>query len=159
MERMEQERAEMIAEVEAQIESALASMAVDMDDSDYGGSRPSSRLSSRSAPTTMRRSGSRARLLRSFSTDSTLTDLYAAGAMREEMIAKNRRTSTVPEVEEPIDDNEAASKRRKRFSASHLDAPQDGMSAVDEGISQKSDSIAQKVLDIQRKVSIGKYNI
>ena len=75
MERMEQERAEMIAEVEAQIERALASMAVDMDDSDYGGSRPSSRLSSRSAPSALHLSGSRPRPLRSFSTESTLTDL------------------------------------------------------------------------------------
>ena len=43
MEKMEEERAEMIAEVEAQIERALAHMAVDVEDSDYGGSRPSSR--------------------------------------------------------------------------------------------------------------------
>ncbi|KAI9572960.1 DENN domain-containing protein [Boletus coccyginus] len=51
MERMEQERAEMVAEVEAQIERALASMAVDVDESDYGGelsSRPGSRMSARS---------------------------------------------------------------------------------------------------------------
>ena len=40
MEKMEEERAEMIAEVEAQIERALAHMAVDAEDSDYGGSRP-----------------------------------------------------------------------------------------------------------------------
>ena len=151
MERMEQERAEMIAEVEAQIERALASMAVDMDDSDYGGSRPSSRLSSRSAPSALHRSGSRPRPLRSFSTESTLTDLYAAGNGREDVGTKSHRTATVEEVEEPSEDPDL-SKRRKRFSATQLDAPQDGMSAVDEGISQKSDSIAQKVLDIQRKV-------
>ena len=35
MEKMEDERAQMIAEVEAQIEKALASMIVDLDDSDY----------------------------------------------------------------------------------------------------------------------------
>ncbi|KAI0814978.1 AEX-3 domain-containing protein [Irpex lacteus] len=151
MERMEQERAEMIAEVEAQIERALASMAVDMDDSDYGNSRPSSRLSSRSAPSTLRRSGSRARPLRSFSTESTLTDLYAAGVNRDEGTAKTHRTTTVEEVEEPTEEADSA-KRRKRFSATQLDAPQDGMNAVDEGISQKSDTIAQKVLDIQRKL-------
>lgn len=151
MERMEQERAEMIAEVEAQIERALASMAVDMDDSDYGNSRPSSRLSSRSAPSTLRRSGSRARPLRSFSTESTLTDLYAAGLNRDEGTAKTHRTTTVEEVEEPTEEADSA-KRRKRFSATQLDAPQDGMNAVDEGISQRSDTIAQKVLDIQRKV-------
>ena len=157
MERMEQERSEMIAEVEAQIERALASMAVDMDDSDYS-SRPNSRLSSRSAPSTLRRSGSRARPLRSFSTESTLTDLYAAG-MREEG-GKAQRTTPVEEVEEPKEghDNEKdkdtdSVKKRRRFSATPIDGPQDGMTAVDEGISQKSNSIARKVLDIQRKVS------
>ncbi|KAI0094887.1 AEX-3 domain-containing protein [Irpex rosettiformis] len=155
MERMEQERSEMIAEVEAQIERALVSMAVDMDESDYGGSRPNSRLSSRSAPSTLRRSGSRARPLRSFSTESTLTDLYTAGVSREDAGTKSNRTATVKEVEEPDEepDEEASlAKRRKRFSATQLDIPQDGMTAVDEGISQKSDTIAQKVLDIQRKV-------
>ncbi|KAF8873029.1 hypothetical protein BD779DRAFT_1679434 [Infundibulicybe gibba] len=40
LEKMEPERAEMVAEVEAQIERALASMAVDIDNSDYGSSRP-----------------------------------------------------------------------------------------------------------------------
>jgi len=42
--------------------------------------------------------------------------------------------------------------RKKRFSASDLDVPQDGMNAVDEGISRKSDKIAQKVLEIQQKL-------
>jgi EEF1A N-terminal glycine/lysine methyltransferase len=36
MERMEEERAEMVTEVEAQIERALASMAVDVEEPDYG---------------------------------------------------------------------------------------------------------------------------
>ena len=46
MDTMEQERADMVAEVEAQIEKALASMAVDIEDSDeYDDSRPGSRMS------------------------------------------------------------------------------------------------------------------
>ena len=48
MEFMEQERAEMVTEVEAQIEKALASMAMDIDDSDEYDSPPGSRLSSQS---------------------------------------------------------------------------------------------------------------
>ncbi|KAI0825117.1 AEX-3 domain-containing protein [Trametes gibbosa] len=163
MEKMEEERAEMIAEVEAQIERALAHMAVDVEDSDYGGSRPSSRMSSRSAP-----SGSyagRARPLRSFSTESTLAESYSAGDLREEFTLKpERATGTVleqPEEEEAAEARaegelakmkEQERQKQKRFSAADMDGQQDGMKAVDEGISQKSDKIAQKVLQIQRKV-------
>ncbi|KIP11944.1 hypothetical protein PHLGIDRAFT_98631 [Phlebiopsis gigantea 11061_1 CR5-6] len=147
MERMEQERSEMIAEVEQQIERALESMAVDVDESEYG-SRPSSRLSSRSAPSTMRRSGSRTRLLRSFSTDSTLADSFT-GSARDD--ARSKRTSTVPEVEEP-EEELATNKKKKRFSGSRNDVVQDSMAAVDEGINLKSDKIAEKVLQIQRKL-------
>lgn len=144
MERMEMERSEMIAEVEAQIERALESMAVDVDESEYG-SRPTSRLSSRSAPGSMRRSGSRTRLLRSFSTDSTLADSYTS------LARDTKRASTVPEVEEPEEDPDLV-KKKKRFSGGRSDVAQDSMAAVDEGISMKSDKIAQKVLQIQRKV-------
>lgn len=166
MEKMEEERAEMIAEVEAQIERALAHMAVDVDDSDYGGSRPSSRMSSRSAPSApshRRGSDARSRPLRSFSTESTLAESYSGGDMRDEFTLKpERATGTV--LEEPEEEEERADeverekaqlekerqKKQKRFSAAEME--QDGMKAVDEGISQKSDKIAQKVLQIQRKV-------
>ncbi|KAL1951922.1 hypothetical protein VTO73DRAFT_1071 [Trametes versicolor] len=165
MEKMEEERAEMIAEVEAQIERALAHMAVDVDDSDYGGSRPSSRMSSRSAPSApshRRGSDARARPLRSFSTESTLAESYSGGDMRDEFTLKpERATGTVleePEEEEHADEVEREKaqlekerqKKQKRFSAAEME--QDGMKAVDEGISQKSDKIAQKVLQIQRKL-------
>ncbi|KAI0655095.1 AEX-3 domain-containing protein [Cubamyces menziesii] len=162
MEKMEEERAEMIAEVEAQIERALAHMAVDVEDSDYGGSRPSSRLSSRSAPSTYRRgsdSRSRSRPLRSFSTESTLAESYmgSGGDLRDDFaVQPERPTGTV--IEEPeAEEAEAAEdidklKKKKRFSAADMGAQQDGMKAVDEGISQKSDKIAQKVLQIQRKL-------
>ncbi|KAI0639419.1 AEX-3 domain-containing protein [Trametes polyzona] len=165
MEKMEEERAEMIAEVEAQIERALAHMAVDVDDSDYGGSRPSSRMSSRSAPTTTayhrRGSDARSRPLRSFSTESTLAESYSGDLREEFTVQPERATGTVleePEEEEAGDDVEREKQKekdrlkKKRFSAADMDAQQDGMKAVDEGISQKSDKIAQKVLQIQRKL-------
>ena len=165
MERMEQERAEMVAEVEAQIERALASMAVDVDvDSDYGGelsSRPGSRMSTsaRSASGTRSRrdsdavksvshesNGSR---LRSFGTESTLAESYERG-MDDTLVASKseRETDTIAEEEEAP----ASLVKTKRFSATQSEVVQDGMMAVDEGISERSDKIAQKVLQIQQKV-------
>ncbi|KAJ7293573.1 DENN domain-containing protein [Mycena rebaudengoi] len=154
MERMELERAEMVAEVEAQIERALASMAVDVD-SDYGSSRPNSRLSSRpnsrlSSVSRSRRSSDAAktRPLRSIATESTLAESYEEADLGKQ---EERETGTIPEGEEEEDIPPSPS-RKKRFSASERDMPQDGMNAVDEGISQKSDRIAQKVLEIQQKL-------
>lgn len=164
MERMEQERAEMVAEVEAQIERALASMAVDVDESDYGGeitSRPASRMSNsaRSAGGTRSRQpsdpmkttsdengGAR---LRSIGTESTLAESY--GGMDDTLvhIKSDRETSTITEEEEIS----VSPARKKRFSATQEEIIQDGMMAVDEGISERSDRIAQKVLQIQHKVS------
>lgn len=165
MEHMEQERAEMVAEVEAQIERALASMAVDVDESDYGGefsSRPGSRMSAsaRSASGTRSRrtsdavktgsqenNGSR---LRSFGTESTLAEAYERG-MDDTLVAtkSERETDTITEEEEtPVSPT-----KKKRFSATQSEVVQDGMMAVDEGISERSDKIAQKVLQIQQKVS------
>ncbi|KAG9314368.1 DENN domain-containing protein [Chiua virens] len=164
MERMEQERAEMVAEVEAQIERALASMAVDVDESDYGGeisSRPASRMSAsaRSASgtrsrrasdavksTTQESTGSR---LRSFGTESTLAEAYERG-MDDTLVASKpeRETDTIAEEEEaPV-----SATKKKRFSATQSETVQDGMMAVDEGISERSDKIAQKVLQIQQKL-------
>ena len=165
MERMEQERAEMVAEVEAQIERALASMAVDVDESDYGGelsSRPGSRMSTsaRSASETRSRrasdamksgshenSGSR---LRSIGTESTLAEAYERGPDDTLVVSKSEReTDTIAEEEE----TPASPVKKKRFSATQTEVVQDGMTAVDEGISERSDKIAQKVLQIQQKVS------
>ncbi|KAJ7487595.1 DENN domain-containing protein [Mycena galericulata] len=151
MEKMEQERTEMVAEVEAQIERALASMAVDID-SDYGSSRPSSRLSSRPGSRLSSRRTSDAaskRPLRSFGTESTLAESYEEADLELGAKPLDRETGTIPEGEE---EELPSSPRKKRFSASEADMPQDGMNAVDEGISQKSDRIAQKVLEIQQKL-------
>ncbi|KAG6851061.1 hypothetical protein H0H93_002953 [Arthromyces matolae] len=155
MERMEQERAEMVAEVEAQIERALASMAVDLDESDYASSRansrPSSRLSSTSRPSRSRRASdatTKNRLLRSFGTEETLAESYGENEAQEEPLAnQSEKEENTTEVNE-----DSMSGKKKRFSASQLDAPQDGMSAVDEGISIQSDKIAQKVWEIEQKL-------
>ncbi|CAA7265804.1 unnamed protein product [Cyclocybe aegerita] len=153
MERMEQERAEMVAEVEAQIERALASMTVGIDDSDYGSSRPQSRLSNASGSLSRRPSdAAKSRHLRSFGTESTLAESYGEDieTIEEDDSEKPvRETGTI--VEDDEEEQQTATKK-KRFSASEMDAPQDGMNAVDEGISQKSDKIAQKVLEIQQKL-------
>ncbi|KAK0506225.1 DENN domain-containing protein [Armillaria luteobubalina] len=153
MDRMEQERTEMIAEVEAQIERALLSMAVGVEESDYGSSRPnsrpSSRLSSFSTPRSRRTSDAgKTRHLRSFGTESTLAESYEEDNV-EPVEKIERKTGTIEEddEEEPLSPT-----RKKRFSATEVDVPQDGMNAVDEGISQKSDKIAQKVLEIQQKL-------
>ncbi|KAK7064234.1 DENN domain-containing protein [Favolaschia claudopus] len=163
MERMEQERAEMVAEVEAQIERALASMAVDIESEYDGSSRPSSRMSSRPAsrmsstsrPGSRRASDASKRPLRSFGTESTLAESYEAADLDMERVVAaklERETDTIPEAEVEDEETPASPNRKKRFSASEADMPQDGMNAVDEGISQKSDRIAQKVLQIQQKL-------
>ena len=153
MDKMEQERAAMVAEVEAQIERALASMAVGIDDSEYGDdmeSRPLSRLSSLSGKTRSRRPSDAARPLRSFSTESTLAESYGDGKDDTIVVSTiERGTETIIEEE---GEESVPSPKKKRFSATDVDLPQDGMNAVDEGISQKSDKIAQKVLEIQHKV-------
>lgn len=151
MEKMEQERAEMVAEIEAQIENALASMTVGMDDSDYGeSSRPSSRLSSVSGALSRSRAASdsgKARHMRSFGTESTLAESLTGEAGEDRGI-----NGIIEEDEEAEEREEELSPKKKRFSASEVDMPQDGMHAVDEGISVQSDRIAQKVLAIQQKV-------
>ena len=155
MDKMEEERAAMVAEVEAQIERALASMAVGVDDSEYGDdmdSRPLSRMSSVSGRTRSRsrRPSDAARPLRSFSTESTLAESYGDGKDDTIVVSTiERGTDTIVEEE---GEEAVPSPKKKRFSATDVDMPQDGMNAVDEGISQKSDKIAQKVLEIQHKV-------
>ncbi|KAF5375028.1 hypothetical protein D9758_000285 [Tetrapyrgos nigripes] len=141
---MEQERADMIAEVEAQIERALASMTVGIDDSDYVSSRPNSRLSNVSNPRSRKASGH----LRNFGTESTLAETSEDDEIPE-MPKIQRETETIQEDEEEDDTIEV---KKKRFSASNLDGLQDGMNAVDAGISEKSEKIAQKVIEIQQKL-------
>ncbi|KAG1749981.1 DENN domain-containing protein [Suillus paluster] len=162
MERMEEERAEMVAEVEAQIERALASMAVDVEESEYEGdlaSRPGSRMSAARSTA----SGSRSRRssdavkdgsvngasrLRSFGTESTLAEQYENGDETLVHGKSDRETDTIAEE----DETPSSPAKKKRFSATQAEMVQDGMMAVDEGISERSDRIAQKVLQIQQKL-------
>lgn len=138
MERMEREREDERAEIEAQIERALASMHVgelDFSDSDLEeepASRPTSRMSSRSDTRGRARSSDAA---------SRRADPEASPATHK----TDRETGTIEEGEEEED---PATGKPKRFSAS---GDQD-LRAVDEGINQKSDKIAKKVQEIQEKV-------
>ena len=180
MVRMEQERLEMVAEVEAQIERALASMQVDVlsDVSEYSdSSRPNSRTSdipitSRKpiipgTPNTSRKGSLVEKRLRSYGTESTLVD-YDDDARHDH--AADRSTTVIEEDEEEAENGERKKRAGvdevdeipdedvtivKRFSSEANGADknhQDAMGAVDLGISEKSDKIAQKVMQIQRKV-------
>jgi len=127
-------------------------MAMGVDESEDGESRPPSRMSSVSGTSRSRRpSDANKRQLRSFGTESTLAESY--GDSKDDTLVvgqMERETGTIAEDQEG--EEAAPSPKKKRFSASEVDMPQDGMNAVDEGISQKSDKIAQKVLEIQHKV-------
>ena len=169
MVKMEQERLEMVAEVEAQIERALASMQVEIlsDVSEYSDdSRPNSRTSRPVTPGTPRNGSMTEKRLRSYGTESTLVD-YNDDVRHH---VADRSTTVIEEIEEEAEGDEkrkrsSADEARdipdedvtivKRFSAeaSRTDKNhQDAMGAVDMGISEKSDKIAQKVMEIQRKV-------
>lgn len=155
MERMEEERAEMMAEVEAQIERALASMAIDVDvdaQSDYSAfsGRPSSRTSSRAYASRRNSDAGVKTRLPSIGTESTLAESYTERDIQDEtsINAGIRQNGTIDEEEEePVSPT-----KKKRFSASFEESPQDNMTAMDEGISQKSDNIAKKVQEIQAKL-------
>ena len=174
MVKMEQERLEMVAEVEAQIERALASMQVEIhsDVSEYSDySRPNSRMSGPIAPgtpkTRSRRGSASEKRLRSYGTESTLVDynddsrLHAADRSatvieetEEEGESDERRKGPSVDEVQDIPDEDVTIVKRFSAEANRIDkSHQDAMGAVDMGISEKSDKIAQKVMEIQRKVS------
>lgn len=156
---MEMERAQMIAEVEDQIRM----ITVQIDPEEYDESRPSSRMSVMSAPSTLvKTSETRARPLRSSSTESTLVESVSMGNLRQKDDVKvGHRTSTVPEVEEPVDEGEEevtmttspTTTKKKRFSNPQPDATQDGMAAVDDALSSATAMVNQSISNIQRRVS------
>jgi EEF1A N-terminal glycine/lysine methyltransferase len=153
MKRMEEERLQMVAEIEQSIEQALVSMTVGFTESDYGDSRPSSRLSSFSG--TRSRRASDATRMKSFGTDSTLAESY--DELKED--ARGIRSSDTIEEEDEQEHSPLPNLNPKRFSASRVEMPQDTMAAVDEGISERSDKITQKVLEIQQKVCVTTFYI
>lgn len=181
MVRMEQERLEMVAEVEAQIERALASMQVEIlsEVSEYSDdSRPNSRMSdlptvprrpmSPGTPNSRSRRGSMTeKRLRSYGTESTLVDYDDARhhvADRSATVIEEteedaegegrKKRPSIDEVQEIPDEDVTIVKKRFSAEGNGTDKHhQDAMGAVDMGISEKSDKIAQKVLEIQRKAS------
>ncbi|KAF5390328.1 hypothetical protein D9757_002945 [Collybiopsis confluens] len=148
MDAMEMERADMIAEVEAQIERALESMAAGVEGSDAGSSRPSSRLSNASSVRSRRPSDpGNPRNLRSFSTESTLAESYRGDGT---ILAPTERANGTIKEEDETSSSEAP--KKKRFSVSDIDPPQDGMGAVDDKITERSDKITEKIFEIQAKL-------
>lgn len=153
MDKMEEERAQLVEEVEAQIERALASMslAVEMGDSDAESQAESHRsMSSRpSSGVGSRRSSNAGHSIppRPFSTDSTLagtaeTDEETRHSMDSSAFSEVEASPTVGHDEHP--------------RPSTVDRSSD-MVAVDESIHQNTDRIAQKVMQIQQKVCIWNY--
>ena len=174
MVKMEQERLEMVAEVEAQIERALASMQVEIlsDVSEYSDySRPNSRMSgpiaSGSPKARSRRGSTSEKRLRSYGTESTLVDYNddvrhhvadrsatVIEETEEEAEGDERRKRPGVDEVQDIPDEDVTIVKRFSAEANRIDkSHHDAMGAVDMGISEKSDKIAQKVMEIQRKVS------
>lgn len=137
--KMEDERAQMVAEVEAQIERALASMGMDLVDSDidshYGSERS---VGSRSRSISRTTSGSGIAFpKRSFSTESTLAETVVADG-------PYHNDSVIEEEPEEISATEGI---KESYPSG------DALAAVDKGIEDNSGRIAQKVQEIQQKVS------
>lgn len=161
MEEMERERSQMIAEVEAQIERALVSIAFsDVGSEDGSSSRRESVSSSR--PSSLAGS-EHSQPLRSFGTATTLADdgLADSHPLGDESNLTIGPMATVKEVDdedllepEPELEKEKAlpEKVLHRFSATRHESHLDGLNAVDLGISERSDAVAQKMIQIQHKV-------
>lgn len=153
MQKMEDERDKLVAEVELQIERALQSMSmsIEMSDSEEDGSQlgDNSAISSRSSSRMRSRSASRATRspMRTQSIDSAT---LAGTAESEEMTKHSLETTTIVEEEE----EEAPVSTTMNIDATEttVDRSQDAMVAVDEGIHSTTDRIAQSVLQIQQKV-------
>ncbi len=141
IEKMEEERSQLVAEVEAQIERALANMAIPVEMSDSETEEGSQMLDSL-PPTRPASSAGRSFARRSINTETTLAD---TGETDEE--TRHSVESSIPE----IDERDAVSETN-HSQGTPADKANDTMDAVDEGIHQNSDKIAQKVFQIQQKV-------
>jgi nicotinamide N-methyltransferase len=158
MERMEEERELMVAEVEAQIERALASMLVDDEDNVIyrSQSRPTSRSSriaspigarSRSAPGSRRHSFSAVDGLPAVRDSfATVDTILAEHAQRE------KRSMAEEAIEEELSDHRPKEEKPRTELSKKKSKHFDDIDPLDAGISEKSDRIAQKVLQIQQKV-------
>ncbi|EJD03960.1 uncharacterized protein FOMMEDRAFT_106299 [Fomitiporia mediterranea MF3/22] len=153
MEKMEEERTELVHEVELQIERALQSMSmsVEMTDSEEDGSQldgnedGSSRSPSKAGS---RRSSNATRSpLRTQSIDSAT---LAGTAENEEITKHSMETTTITEEEE--EQQAASTGMNIDATAPPVDRSQDAMVAVDEGIHSNTDRITQSMLQIQQKL-------
>ncbi|KAF8324720.1 AEX-3 domain-containing protein [Cantharellus anzutake] len=164
MEEMERERSQMIAEVEAQIERALVSIAFSDGNSDLSDlviSRPGSAMSSHrsdSRPSSRNGGGpetgsSHNHTLRSFGTATTLAEEQAM-ALVESHPNGGDSTVTIGPVREVTDKRSPTAlseKALRRFSVTKRDHS-DALGGMDRSISERSDAVAQRMLQIQRKV-------
>jgi len=163
---MEEERELMVAEVEAQIERALASMLVDDEEGAMyrSQSRPTSRGSRMATPIAVRsRSapGSRRASFTAADMAPPMMDSFAPGGIAEHTHVLRESRSMVEEaIEEERDEREK--EEREKAAKDRKDQQKElskkksrnfeDMDPLDAGISEKSDRIAQKVLQIQQKV-------
>ncbi|KAF8309866.1 AEX-3 domain-containing protein [Cantharellus anzutake] len=164
MEEMERERSQMIAEVEAQIERALVSIAFSDGNSDLSDlviSRPGSAMSSHrsdSRPSSRNGGGpetgsSHNHTLRSFGTATTLAEEQAM-ALVESHPNGGESTVTIGPVREVTDKRSPTAlseKALRRFSVTKRDHS-DALGGMDRSISERSDAVAQRMLQIQRKL-------
>lgn len=167
--RMEEERAAMMAEVEAQIERALQSMMVsesEPEDQDRLLSYTSPRHSRPSSRRSSINSANGSRPPRSFGVSGPLTEDVeaeeeaAAGDNKlqagktdseKDKFLKATGKEKEQEKKEKEQETEVEPKKLKRFSATR-ELPGDSIYAVDENISERSDRISRKVMEIQQKV-------
>lgn len=167
MDKMEEERAQLVEEVEAQIERALKSMSLSIDMSDSEGSNyndgdadvdenntaASSRSVSRLSDSTPSRP-----MTRAMSTDSAT---LAGTAENEDIMRHSIESSAIAEaVDEEGEDEQPTEREQAQSQTQRIDASsapngeqgEDAMGALDEGIHNNSDKIAQKVIQIQQKL-------
>lgn len=167
MEKMEEERAQLVEEVEAQIERALKSMSMSIEMSDSEGSnyddeadvdadgntasssRPVSRLSDmpQSRPVTRAMSTDSATLAGTAENDDIIRHSIESSAIAEEIEDEGSASGASPPTE-----REQPQQRIDASNAPAGERDEDAMGAVDEGIHTNSDKIAQKVLQIQQKL-------
>lgn len=162
MDNMEEERAQLVAEVELQIERALQSMTLSLADSDSeegaegseldeagtaAGSRPASKLG--------RRSRSSSNAVRMSPRTQSIDSATLAGTQDGEGSIRHSLESSITEEDEEVSGNPsppAVSTTTNIDAADPVDRTQDAMVAVDEGIHSNSDRIAQSVAQIQQKL-------
>ncbi|KAF8308867.1 hypothetical protein DL93DRAFT_2063479 [Clavulina sp. PMI_390] len=127
MDEMERERSQMIAEVEAQIERALVSMAFSDNMSDTGTNHGMTRAMSESGTMNERE--------------------FPNGGVPGSRPGSAMSSRASSRAGQPLSE-----KALRRFSAQRRDSNAGALHEVDYGISERTDAVAQKMLAIQQKV-------